>query len=461
MLRLSKKADYALMAMKHLAMKSDAATISARDIAEEYDIPLELMAKVLQRLVRRGLLTSQQGTRGGYTLSKPSVAISVADIIQAIDGPLTVTACSTGDEQCGRYAKCNVRDPLWRIKDRIVGRCRRCSLAEIATEVPPSWRAPTSSRAARGSNRWRPSISTITPPRRWIRACSRRCCRTSPSASAIPQPPARLGLGGRRSRGAARAQVAALINASPHEIVFTSGATESNNLAIKGVAETPRDPGAHRHRRDRAQIGPRGLGASRDAGCDVDSSAWGPTVWSISTSCARPSRRHDPRLGHGGEQRDRRRAAAGGDRRRRARGGRDVPHRCGTGGRQDSDRRRGHGHRSAVADRPQVLRTEGMRRALRPPARPKVAPGAADRRRRPGERPPLGNPQRARHRRSGGGRRDLPPECRRRRPARRAARQTARAAAANLGDVRVNGTLRRVCRTTCTSASTASKERRS
>src|SRR5215216_5503136 len=112
MLRLSKKADYALMAMKHLARKADSASAStsAREIAEQYDIPIELMAKVLQRLARRGLLTSHQGTRGGYTLSRAASAISVADIIQAIDGPLTVTACSTESDSCGQYAKCSVRD---------------------------------------------------------------------------------------------------------------------------------------------------------------------------------------------------------------------------------------------------------------------------------------------------------------------------------------------------------------
>ena len=81
MLRLSKKADYALMAMKHLAQKRDVSSTSAREIAEQYDIPIELMAKVLQRLVRTGLLISTQGTRGGYTLSRPSAAISVADVI--------------------------------------------------------------------------------------------------------------------------------------------------------------------------------------------------------------------------------------------------------------------------------------------------------------------------------------------------------------------------------------------
>ena len=106
MLRLSKKADYALMAMKHLAVHSDAGAASAREIAEQYDIPVELLAKVLQRLAQRGVLTSLQGTRGGYKLARPTALISVAD-------------------------------PLWKIKDRIVSALATCSLQEIATETLP------------------------------------------------------------------------------------------------------------------------------------------------------------------------------------------------------------------------------------------------------------------------------------------------------------------------------------
>ena len=111
MLRLSKKADYGLMAMKHLALRGDRGSSSAREIAEQYDIPIELMAKVLQRLVRTGLLVSTQGTRGGYTLSRPSALISVADVVEAIDGPFTVTACSSDKHDCDQYGKCSVRGP--------------------------------------------------------------------------------------------------------------------------------------------------------------------------------------------------------------------------------------------------------------------------------------------------------------------------------------------------------------
>jgi Rrf2 family protein len=144
MLRLSKKADYALMAMKHLAVRGERGASSAREIAEQYGIPIELMAKVLQRLVRRGLLLSQQGTRGGYQLARVPAAISVADVIQAIEGPVTVTACSTEEGQCEQYSKCNVRDPLFKVRERILSALGECTIAELAAAEP----APAAARAA-------------------------------------------------------------------------------------------------------------------------------------------------------------------------------------------------------------------------------------------------------------------------------------------------------------------------
>jgi Rrf2 family protein len=145
MLRLSKKADYALLAMRHLAANADRGAVSSRELAEAYNIPPELLAKVLQKLVRAKLLASAQGIRGGYGLSRSAATISVADVIQAVDGPLTVTACSEADHSCDQYTKCNIRDPLWRIKDRIIAALSGTSVAELAvdlTVLPPSAGVP-------------------------------------------------------------------------------------------------------------------------------------------------------------------------------------------------------------------------------------------------------------------------------------------------------------------------------
>ncbi len=136
MLRLSKKSDYALISMKHLAMRLDGgASSSAREISESYDIPLELLAKVLQRLVRARLLVSVQGTRGGYRLGRGAATISVADVIQAVDGPVTMTACSPDDHDCDQFSKCSIRDPLWKIKGRILEALTNVTVAEMAADV--------------------------------------------------------------------------------------------------------------------------------------------------------------------------------------------------------------------------------------------------------------------------------------------------------------------------------------
>lgn len=134
MLRFSKKADYALIAVKDLASRPEGTSSSAREIAERYDIPTELMAKVLQRLAKINVVASHHGTQGGYRLVRAAGQISIADIIQAIDGPVLVTACSDEDETCEQYAKCNVRDPLWRLKDRIVQALASFSVDELVAD---------------------------------------------------------------------------------------------------------------------------------------------------------------------------------------------------------------------------------------------------------------------------------------------------------------------------------------
>jgi Rrf2 family protein len=149
MLRLSKKTDYALIAMKHLAMRPEGASASAREIAEAYDIPLELLAKVLQRLVRVRLLISVQGTRGGYRLGRAAPSIPVADVIQAVDGPVTVTACSPNDHRCGQYSKCSIRDPLWKIRGRILDALTTVTVAELAAEEPAAVAEPEPTRVSR------------------------------------------------------------------------------------------------------------------------------------------------------------------------------------------------------------------------------------------------------------------------------------------------------------------------
>ena len=114
MLKLTKKADYGLIAMRHLAEHADLGACSAKDLAEMYGIPQEALAKILQRLARSKLLTSQHGTNGGYVLARDPRQISALEVIRAIEGPLFMTSCKTA-KTCSTSLKCTVREPLQKV----------------------------------------------------------------------------------------------------------------------------------------------------------------------------------------------------------------------------------------------------------------------------------------------------------------------------------------------------------
>ena len=140
MLKLTKKADYGLMAMKHLAERADEGACSAKDVAEAYGIPPEALAKILQRLVKAGLLQSQHGMNGGYTLARDPGLISAFEVIRAIDGPLFITSCITVRGECGQTDRCTIREPLRRVNQSIEDVLRQITISQMKEkeEVPVS-----------------------------------------------------------------------------------------------------------------------------------------------------------------------------------------------------------------------------------------------------------------------------------------------------------------------------------
>jgi len=134
MLRLTKKADYGLMALKYLAeqavLTGDAQ--SAKDIAEAYHIPHQLLAKILQTLVKAGLLVSHPGTNGGYLLARDAGKIKVFEVVRAIDGPLFITSCITVHGACDLTDCCTIKEPLSKVNDSIRDVLNGLSIADMA-----------------------------------------------------------------------------------------------------------------------------------------------------------------------------------------------------------------------------------------------------------------------------------------------------------------------------------------
>jgi Rrf2 family protein len=133
-LKLTKKADYALMAMKHLAEHSAEGSHSSKDVAEAFGIPPEALAKILQRLAKAGLLQSQHGIRGGYTLARAAHTISAFEVIQAIDGPLFITSCVTVRGECDQTDRCNIREPLRKVNESIEAVLKRIKISHMREE---------------------------------------------------------------------------------------------------------------------------------------------------------------------------------------------------------------------------------------------------------------------------------------------------------------------------------------
>jgi FeS assembly SUF system regulator len=134
MLKLTKKADYGLIAVKHLAAFGTTGSCSAADIAEVYCISAPLLAKVLQRLAREGLVTSRHGSGGGYQLARDPKEITAFEVIDAIDGPLRITSCVTSHGECGQTTKCTVREPLRRVNESILQVLRNVTISEMGDE---------------------------------------------------------------------------------------------------------------------------------------------------------------------------------------------------------------------------------------------------------------------------------------------------------------------------------------
>ena len=136
MLRISKLTDYGIVMLVHLADRGDGETHNAREIADATSLPLPVVSKILKSLAQESLLTSQRGAKGGYALAREPVEIHVAEIIEALEGPIALMECSAGPGHCDVEASCRVRDPWQRINQAIQATLERVTLADLAAGPP-------------------------------------------------------------------------------------------------------------------------------------------------------------------------------------------------------------------------------------------------------------------------------------------------------------------------------------
>lgn len=138
MIRMTKQADYGIVLMTRLAAEPEQ-LFSAAELAEECQLPQPTVSKILKGLTRTGLLDSQRGVNGGYALSCEPEAISVAEIITALEGPIAITECIDDTPgECSQEPFCPTRGNWHRINEAIRGALEAITLAEMVHPLPPA-----------------------------------------------------------------------------------------------------------------------------------------------------------------------------------------------------------------------------------------------------------------------------------------------------------------------------------
>lgn len=146
-MRLSSFADYAVVMMSAVARHCGATRVNASDLAEETGVPLPTAQKLVSLLTRARLLKSARGQGGGVKLARPAAAISLADIIEAVEGPIAMTACvESGRHDCGLEGSCTVRPHWSAVNEAVRGALGGVTLASLAA-------FPAASRAVGASAR--------------------------------------------------------------------------------------------------------------------------------------------------------------------------------------------------------------------------------------------------------------------------------------------------------------------
>jgi Rrf2 family protein len=122
MLKISKKTEYALIALLDMARNGGDTLVTARLLSKKYNIPPEILGKVLQKLAKNSLIVSQQGVNGGYKLQQPLSGITLRALIETVDGPLKLVECALHTkDNCEQEASCVIKKPMEIIQEELTG----------------------------------------------------------------------------------------------------------------------------------------------------------------------------------------------------------------------------------------------------------------------------------------------------------------------------------------------------
>jgi Rrf2 family protein len=131
MIRISMKTDYGLIALKHMATLPTGELANAREIAERFNLPPNLLAKILQSLSESGIIEATRGSGGGYRMVKSPTDVTLAQVFESIEGPVHMVMCTSNDGCCSIEDRCTVKNGLTNLERRFYEFFDTVTLADV------------------------------------------------------------------------------------------------------------------------------------------------------------------------------------------------------------------------------------------------------------------------------------------------------------------------------------------
>ncbi len=158
-MRLTHLADYAVVMMTAAARRGATVRVSAAELAQDTGVPLPTAQKLMGQLAAAGLLSSVRGAGGGFTLARPVTEISLADIVEAVEGPIAMTMCSGSDEasECALDAHCRVKPHMGIVSNAVRGALGAVSLEQLTCS--PAEAGAQERNSAAHATPWAPAFA--------------------------------------------------------------------------------------------------------------------------------------------------------------------------------------------------------------------------------------------------------------------------------------------------------------